>query len=198
MIEMRRADELSEGCRRKVATCSCADSPTTFAYFSTDPQTLAGAFAHMVLPERFVVALVDGTPAAIASLTEGDEECFEPERRTFQRHLGRWHGLTSFLIVRSQFLGAHDDSRPGLAEIGFVTTAPSFQGKGVATALLGHLLRLPFAEFVLRDIKDTNAPAVGLHRKLGFVESQARPVRFARRAGFRSYVTMTLRRTDTG
>lgn len=196
MIEIRRADELGEGCRRSVTDVLVRGFAEDFAYFSTDPRTVADAFEHMILLDRFFVALVDGAPAAIASVTEGDQECFEPDRRTLQRSLGRWHGLTSYLIVRSQFLGAYDGARPGLAEIGFVTTAPPYQGTGVATALMTHLLRLPFDEFVLRDIKDTNAAALGLYRKLGFVESHVRPVRFARRAGFSSYVTMTFRRVD--
>ncbi|SFN91136.1 hypothetical protein SAMN05216207_102445 [Pseudonocardia ammonioxydans] len=130
MIEIRRADELGESCRRRTTEVLVRGFAEDFAYFSTDPQTLADAFEHMLLLDRFVVALVDGAPAAVASVTEGDQECFEPERRALQRSLGRWHGLTSYLIIRNQFLGAYDGARPGLAEIGFVTTAPWFQGTG--------------------------------------------------------------------
>ena len=193
MIEIRRVDELGEDARRGAADVLVRGFAEDFAYFSKDPQVLAAAFAHMLLPERFHVALVDGAPAAIASVTVGDQECFSPDRRIFRRRLGPWHGLVSYHIVRSQFLGAHPDARPGLAEIGFVTTAPAYQGRGVATALMEDLLRLPYEEFVLRDIKDTNAPALGLYRKLGFEESASRPVRFARWAGFSSYISMTCR-----
>ncbi|GAA4380600.1 hypothetical protein GCM10023088_44150 [Actinomadura verrucosospora] len=57
-------------------------------------------------------------------------------------------------------------------------------------------LALPeYDEFVLRDIKDTNAPALGLYAKLGFTEYRRRPVRFARRAGFTDYVSMRLAQT---
>ncbi|WP_194410575.1 GNAT family N-acetyltransferase [Microbacterium cremeum] len=194
MIDVKRADELGEGYRRRVAEVLVRGFAEDFEYFSKDPDVLAEAFAHMILLDRFYVAIVDGEPAAIASVTEGDQECFDPDRRAMQRTLGWWHGLMSFVIVRSQFLGAYDGARPGLAEIGFVTTAPQSQGKGVATALMRHLLRLPYDEFVLRDIKDTNAPALGLYRKLGFVEFDSRPVAFAKRAGFSSYVSMRLQR----
>ncbi|MFD0537189.1 GNAT family N-acetyltransferase [Actinomadura luteofluorescens] len=106
------------------------------------------------------------------------------------------HGTISHLVLRSQFLGAADENRAGLAEIGFVTTEPGSQGRGVATALMRHILALPdHREFVLRDIKDTNAPALGLYAKLGFTEYQRRPVRFARRAGFTDYVSMRLAQT---
>lgn len=192
MIEITRGDELGERFRRDIARVLVRGFAEDFEYFSKDPEVLADAFGHMLILERFFVALVDGEPAAIASVTEGDQECFEPRRREMQRALGPWHGLISYLIVRSQFLSAYDGARPGLAEIGFVTTAPQHQGKGVATALMLHLLQLPYDEFVLRDIKDTNVPALALYRKLGFRESGTRPVKFARRAGFSSYVSMSL------
>ena len=196
MIEIKRSDELGERSRRDITRVLVGGFAEDFAYFSKDPEVLADSFAHMLILERFHVALVDGEPAAIASVTEGDQECFEPDRREMQRALGRWHGLFSYLIVRSQFLGAYEGARPGLAEIGFVTTAPQHQGTGVATALMRQLLRLPYDEFVLREIKDTNAPALGLYRKLGFHESHSRPVKFAKRAGFSAYVSMSLRTAE--
>ncbi|MGW9417124.1 GNAT family N-acetyltransferase [Cellulosimicrobium funkei] len=191
MIEIRRADELGESSRRRITEVLVRGFADDFAYFSKDPRMLADAFAHMLVLERFYVAVVDGEPSAVASVTEAAQECFAPEKRPFQDALGRVHGAISYRIVRSQFLGGYDGARDGLAEIGFVTTAPEHQGQGVGTALVRRLLELPYDELVLRDIKDTNAPALGLYRKLGFTETGRRPVRFARRAGFSAYVTMS-------
>ncbi|GED08180.1 GNAT family N-acetyltransferase [Cellulosimicrobium cellulans] len=191
MIEIRRGDELGESSRRRITEVLVRGFADDFAYFSKDPRELADAFAHMLVLERFYVAVVDGEPAAVASVTEGAQECFAPEKRPFRDTWGRVHGAISYRIVRSQFLGAYDGARDGLAEIGFVTTAPEHQGQGVGTALMRHLMTLPYDELVLRDIKDTNAPALGLYRKLGFTETGRRPVRFARRAGFSAYVTMS-------
>jgi ribosomal protein S18 acetylase RimI-like enzyme len=193
MTEVRRGDELGEAYRHRITEVLVRGFAEDFAYFSRDPRVLTDAFAHMVLLDRFYVALVDDEPAAIASVTEGAQECFAPRADQLRRHLGALHGTTSYLIVRSQFLGAYDDARHGLAEIGFVATAPEFQGRGVATTLMRHLLQLPeYAEYVLRDIKDTNAPALGLYGKLGFDEFRRRPIRFAKRAGFSAYVSMRL------
>lgn len=197
MIEISRADELGEGYRRRITEVLVRGFSEDFAYFSKDPHELADAFEHMILLERFQVALVDGEPAAVAVVTEGTQECFAPDRRELQRVLGRLHGAITHAVIRSQFMGAADDAREGLAEIGFVTTAPRYQGRGVATALMRHLLELPFDEFVLRDIKDTNVPALALYTKLGFIETRRRPVRFAKRAGFSAYVSMGLSRTRT-
>jgi len=195
-IEVARADELGEGYRYRIAEVLTQGFAEDFVFFSKDPGVLADAFAPMLILERFHVALVDGEPAAVAVVTEGEQECFEPDRRELQRVLGPIHGVISYLIIRSQFMGAYDGARTGLTEIAFVTTAPQHQGKGVATALMRRLLELPSDEFVLRDIKDTNTSALGLYAKLGFTETQRRRIKFAKRAGFSAYVFMGLNRAQ--
>ncbi|MFB7251181.1 GNAT family N-acetyltransferase [Microbacterium sp. NPDC056234] len=194
MIEIKRGDELGEGYRRSITEVLVNGFAEDFVFFSKDPRVLADAFAHMVMLDRFYVALVDDEPAAIASVTVGAQECFAPEKQSMQDALGRLRGAISYRIVRSQFLGAYEGAREGLVEVGFVTTAPEHQGKGVGTALMRAVLALPYDEFVLRDIKDTNAPALGLYRKLGFTETVRRPVKFAKRAGFSDYISMGLRK----
>jgi ribosomal protein S18 acetylase RimI-like enzyme len=195
MILIKRGDELGEGHRRQITEVLARGFAEDFAFFSSDPERLAATFEHMLLTERFFVALARGEPAALASVTSGDQECFAPRLPEFRHHLGLLHGTISYLVVRSQFLGAPDEARDGLAEIGFVTTTPAYQGRGVATALMQHIVGLPgYDEFILREIKDTNVPALGLYRKLGFTEYRRRPVRFARRTGFSEYVSLRLKR----
>ena len=195
-IEVARADELGEEYRYQISEVLTQGFAEDFAFFSKNAKALADAFAPMLILERFHVALVDGEPAAVAVVTEGEQECFEPDRRELQRVLGPIHGMISYRIIRSQFMGAYDGARTGLTEIAFVTTAPQHQGKGVATALMRRLLELPSDEFVLRDIKDTNTPALGLYAKLGFTETQRRRIKFAKRAGFSAYVSMGLNRAQ--
>lgn len=193
-IEVARADELGEEYRHQIAEVLTQGFAEDFAFFSKDPGVRADAFAPMLILERFHIALVDGEPAAVAVVTEGEQECFEPDRHKLQRVLGRIHGIISYRIIRSQFMGAYDGARAGLTEIAFVTTAPQYQGKGIATALMRRLLELPSDDFVLRDIKDTNTPALRLYAKLGFTETQRRRIKFAKRAGFSAYVSMGLSR----
>ena len=64
-------------------------------------------------------------PAAVAVVTEGEQECFAPDRRELQRTLGRVHGFISDRIVRQHFMGAYPGARTGLAEAAFITTAPA-------------------------------------------------------------------------
>ncbi|HCS60177.1 MAG TPA: GNAT family N-acetyltransferase [Microbacterium sp.] len=193
-IEVTHAGELGEEYRHQIAEVLTQGFAEDFAFFSNNADVLADVFAPMLILERFHIALVDGEPAAVAVVTEGEQECFKPDRHELQRVLGPIHGMISYRIIRSQFMGAYDGARDGLTEIAFVTTAPQHQGKGVATALMRRLLELPSDEFVLRDIKDTNTPALGLYAKLGFTETQRRRIKFAKRAGFSAYVSMGLNR----
>lgn len=195
-IEIMRADQLGEEYRHRIADVLVRGFAEDFVFFSKDVAVLADAFASMLILERFHVALVESEPAAVAVVTEGRQECFEPDRRKLQRVLGTVHGMISDRVIRSQFMGTYSDAREGLTEIAFVTTAPRFQGKGVATALMRHVLELPSDEFILRDIKDTNIPALRLYAKLGFTEVARRRIRYAKRAGFSAYISMGLARGD--
>ncbi|MFD2794962.1 GNAT family N-acetyltransferase [Promicromonospora vindobonensis] len=190
---VERGDVLGERYRRRITEVYVRSFAEDFVAFSRDTGKLADAFEHMLLLDRFYVVLVDGEPAGLASLTEGDQVLFAPRRREILRHLGPVRGLLGYVVVRTWFMGASDTARPGLAEIGFVATEPAYQGRGVATALLRHLLALPaYREYVLEDIKDTNVPALGLYTKLGFTVYKRRKARFARRAGFSELVSMKL------
>lgn len=192
-VVVHRGDELGEGYRRRITEVYVRSFSGDFVAFSRDTGKLADAFEHMLLLERFYIALVDGEPAGLASLTEGEQTLFAPQWRDIRRHLGPVRGLLGYTVIRRWFMRASDGARPGLAEIGFVATEPAHQGRGVATALLRHLLAQPeYREYVLEDIKDTNAAALAVYTKLGFTVYKRRKVRFARRAGFTELVSMKL------
>lgn len=193
MVVVKRGDELGEGYRRRITEVYVRSFAEDFVAFSRDTGKLADAFEHMLLLEQFYIALVDGEPAGLASLTEDDQTVFAPRWREIRRHLGPVRGLLGYVMIRRWFMAASTGARPGLAEIGFVSTEPAYQGRGVATALLRHLLALPgYREYVLEDIKDTNVSALGVYTKLGFTVYKRRKVRFARRAGFTELVSMKL------
>ncbi|WP_413316641.1 N-acetyltransferase [Agrococcus sp. 1P02AA] len=192
-ITVQRGDELEEPFRRRIAEVYVRAFADDFAGFSRDTGKLADAFEHMLLLERFFVALIDDEPAGLASLTSGAETLFDPRPVEIRRHLGLLRGSVAASVIRRWFMPPSKDQRPQVAEIGFVSTEPAFQGRGVATALLQHLLALPgYSEYVLADIKDTNVAALGLYAKLGFTVVERRPMRFARRAGFSELVSMRL------
>ena len=190
-IEIVRADALGDDGRRAAAALLARGFAEDFAAITRDRERLAAAFEPILLPERIYLALRDGVPAGIATLTEAGEEIFAPRWRPLRRALGVLRGTVLHVVVRAWFMGDDPDGVPGQVEIGSVATAPEHRGHGVATALLRHLLATPGPRVhVLRDIKDTNEAALNVYRRLGFAEYARRPARFAKRAGFSAYVSM--------
>jgi ribosomal protein S18 acetylase RimI-like enzyme len=193
MIEIVPARELGEGHRRAVTEVFVDAFGPDFAYFSEDPRTLADAFEHMLVLDVFHVALLDGVPAGIAACTDGRQRSAVPRGRHLRRHLGLVRGTIGAVVLTREFSGGVPDATDETASIEFVGTASRFQGKGVATALITHLLGLPqYREYVLETVSDINTPALNLYRKLGFVEYKRVPVRHTKRSGISYYVSLKL------
>ncbi|WP_232666793.1 GNAT family N-acetyltransferase [Pseudonocardia sp. TRM90224] len=193
MIEFRTAAELGESFRRPITEVFVDAFGHDFAYFSTDPARLTDAFEHMLALEHFHVALVDGEPAGITALTDGRQRSAVPHGGPLRRHLGLVKGTIGAVVLGREWSHEVEGLTTGGASLEFVGTASAHQGKGVATALLTHLLALPqYREYVLEEIADTNAAALHLYRKLGFTEYRRKKVNHTKRTGISYYISMKL------
>ncbi|MEV0109756.1 GNAT family N-acetyltransferase [Nocardia sp. NPDC050799] len=95
--------------------------------------------------------------------------------------------------LRREFLRTIPAAGDATASLEFVGTSSHHQGRGVATALLTHLLALPrYREYLLEDIADTNTTALALYERLGFVEYKRRKVHHTKRTGINHYISMKL------
>lgn len=73
-----------------------------------------------------------------------------------------------------------------VAEILRIGTAPSEQGRGVATALLGEFIALcqsQEAQRILLEVRADNTPAIGLYRRFGFGQIDVRQNYYRTKAG---------------
>lgn len=193
MIEIVPARELGEGCRRPITEVFVDAFGPDFSYFSKDPHRLADAFEHMLVLDLFHVALLDGEPAGIAACTDGRRQSLVPRGKPLRRHFGLVKGTIAAVMLTREFSGGVPDVTDGTASIEVVGTASRFTGKGVATAIIEHLLALPqYREYVLETVSDINAPALNLYRKLGFVEYKRVPVTHTKRSGINYYVSLKL------
>ncbi|CAM3841493.1 GNAT family N-acetyltransferase [Nocardiopsis gilva] len=190
-IEVKRGDELGEGYRRRITEVFVDGFGDDLSFFSKDPGRLAAAVEHMLVLERFHVALIDGEPAALAALIEGDQRCVEHDARKLRSHLGWYKGIAADWVFRTQFQRPMPDPGPGRAEIGFVASSRRHRGRGAAKAVLNHLLALPqYDEYLLEDISDVNELALRLYERVGFREYKRRKVNHTRWSGINEYVSM--------
>lgn len=193
MIEVVPAAELGEAHRARLAEVFVDGFGEDLAYFSQDRRVLAAALAHMLVLEVFHVGLVDGRPAGMAACTDGRSSSVRRRVAPLLRHLGPVKGAVASVVFRREFERPIDDPAPGKGSIEFVATAREHRGKGVASAVLRHILDLPqYREYVIDDVADTNAAALRLYEKAGFREYRRRPVGHTERTGINSYVSLRL------
>ncbi|QVQ50465.1 GNAT family N-acetyltransferase [Spiractinospora alimapuensis] len=193
MIDVVPASELGESHRRRITEVFTSGFGADFRSLSKDPQTLTDAFEHMLVLDLFYAGLVDGVPAGIAACTDGVQKSTRHDGRELRRHLGFVKGTIADFVFRSEFGGGVPDITPGAASIEFVATAPEYQGRGVARAILTHLLELPdYREYVIDGVADTNVAALRLYEKLGFTEFRRHKVRHTRVTGINHYLALRL------
>lgn len=194
MIEVVSASELGEPYRRAIAGVYADGFRHDFRGLSRDRERLADAFAHMLNLELFSVAMVDGEPAGVTALTNGQQMPVQHDVRELRRHLGLIKSFIADRVFRAEFSPtmpeplAHD-----CASLEFVATAERFQRRGVGTTLLSHLLALPrYNRYYIERVADTNAAALHLYRKLGFSEYKRVPVKHTWVTGIKAYVSLRL------
>jgi ribosomal protein S18 acetylase RimI-like enzyme len=191
MIDIVPARELGDDAPRIVSEIFIDGFGQHFTAFAKDPRRLVDAFAHTFVLDLFYVARLDGDPAGIAACTDGVRRCVESDATTMRRHLGPIRGTFAHLVFASQFSGSIPDPKPRQGSIEFVATSARHRGKGVATALLSWLHDLPqYDSFVLAEVADTNAAALGVYQRLGYVEYRRKPVRHGRISGINAYVSL--------
>ncbi|HBI74485.1 MAG TPA: N-acetyltransferase [Ruminococcaceae bacterium] len=161
-------------------------------YFSKDKQKLSRAFAHMYNLDVFYVAKLDGNIAGIAALNDGTSPTVKLDKKEMQKHLGFFRGWFAYKMLGHEFMDKQYpfDMIPGMGYVEFVATAPSYRGKGAATAIIEHFFSLPhFNEYVL-EVADTNENAVHLYEKLGFHEFKRMEMKNKKQSGVNFLVYM--------
>jgi ribosomal protein S18 acetylase RimI-like enzyme len=186
------ADRLDFEAREQISRVFTLGFYQWLKYFSKDTDRLARALAHMFELSRFWVAVEGGTIAATCACTDGTKSPIRLDKAELRRHLGLIRGSFAYQMLREN-LQEHSypftlASQTGSIE--FVATAPEFRGKGVAFALLEHVMQTcGYCEYVL-EVADTNESALRLYERLGFKEFQRVPEKHPKQSGLNFYVYM--------
>jgi ribosomal protein S18 acetylase RimI-like enzyme len=161
-------------------------------YFSKDKGKLARALAHMFLLDRFYVAEENGEILAIVGVTHKKPPPIQLNKKALVKELGflrgrvAYWGLNRFTYNHAYPFEMSEDA----ASIEYVATAVAHRGKGVAFALLNHVMELlAYKEYIL-EVIDTNPTAIRLYEKLGFAEFTRQPSPMPKKTGFNFYIYM--------
>lgn len=197
-MEIKRASEMGESARKQVSEIFVGGFIQWLRYFSKDTEKLSRAFAHMFVLESFYVAVVDTEIAGIAACTDGKTPPVRLQSRELRRHLGLIMGSAAGMMLKRE-LENHPYPfliEPGTGSVEFVATGGNYRGKGVASAIIRHIISdTPYSAYVL-EVADTNTPAVRLYEKLGFREFLRIPHPYSKQSGINHLIYMKCGKAD--
>lgn len=159
-------------------------------YFSKDREKLASAMVHALVREQFFVALEEGQVLGIFAYSAGQKRAFRFQRAELQKVFGWFKGSLFYSLVRRE-LEKPLHLAEGQCYFEAVATAKQARGRGVASQLNHELVsRLGYDDYIL-EVVDTNAAAIRLYERLGYVEFKRKPQRwFRKQAGFNARLYM--------
>lgn len=193
MFTVVRADQYGPDARSQMSRIFADGFTQWLEYFSKDKTKIANAFAHTFALDQFYVAVADGKVAAMAACTDGTALSLRLDPKELRKHLGFFKGSLAALILKKQFETPLANPSPEKGSIEFVGTALEFRGQGAASRLIRHFLDyMPYKEYFIYEVADTNTPAMKLYQKLGFAECgrTAIPPKRARKIGINALVSL--------
>jgi ribosomal protein S18 acetylase RimI-like enzyme len=191
-MEIKQASEFGDNIRKKISDIFVDGFIQWLQYFSKDSEKLSRAFAHMFILDSFYIAVIDGQPAGIAACTDGKTPPIRLQSKELRRHLGPIMGTIAGRILKKE-LENHPYPFPvesGWGSVEFVATDTRHRGKGVASAIIRHIVaETPYSTYIL-EVADTNTSAVKLYEKLGFREFMRAPQKHSKQSGIDYLVYM--------
>ncbi|XOJ01676.1 GNAT family N-acetyltransferase [Paenibacillus polymyxa] len=196
-FEVVRADRAGVEVRNQMAEIFADGFSQWLTYFSKDRDVTAKAFAHMFVLDQFYVALAGDRVAAFGACTDCQSFSLELQSALLRRHLGWFKGSMAALILKREFQKPFVDPPAETGSVEFIGTALSFRGQGAASAVIKHMLvHLPYRNYLIEEVADTNVPAIRLYEKLGFTEYKRKSLspRQARISGINHMVSLRLKK----
>lgn len=156
---------------------------------SKDKDVLVSSLEGSFNEQTFFLAMLDGEVVGIAACADNKRRAMRLDLKKYRRYFGFIMGSFAFGAMKKEFhtpLGYAD----GTGYIECVATMPAARGKGAATRLMEAIIdQTPYTEYIL-EVMDTNAVAIRIYERLGFVEYERKRERFQKRKGFNARVYM--------
>jgi len=189
VMEFRPMSGCGDDVRREAALVFIDGFYRELSFLSRDRDRLAGAFARMINPDAFWLAVRDGAVVGILACSDRAKQAINLDRALMRRSFGLLRSSIACRIMKGEF-GKAGLYPEGTGYIECVATSSAARRQGVASGLLRHLLKhAPYRRYAL-DLTDANTEARRLYEKMGFVETKRVREPFGRIKGFRERIFM--------
>ena len=133
---------------------------------SRQENKLYDAFYESFRLEQFFGAYQKNKLIGIFALSQSNQRAIKIKKTTFIKSFGLVKGIIASTILKREF-----EHEIFLRESGFyieaVATHSDYQGKGVGTAMMKYATQN--YDYLELEVVDTNASAISVYKKLGFV-----------------------------
>ena len=188
-LEIRPMSGCSESVRREAALVFIDGFYRELSFLSPDRDRLADAFAPMINPDAFWLAVRGGAVVGILACSDRTKQAIRLDRERMRRSFGLLKSSIAYRVMKGEFEKGRLHPE-GTGYIECVATSSASRRQGVASRLLDHVLQhAPYRRYVL-DLMDTNEPARRLYAKKGFVETRRVKEPFGGIKGFKERVYM--------
>ncbi len=189
MIEVLCAKELGDTAKKRISEIFVDAFGHHLSFFSKDKNKLAEALEHMFVLDVFHVALIKGEIAGMAACTSSDIHSVNHDRSELRKHFGIYKGTIANVVFKREFQKpVKVGKRTALIE--FFATDPKYRRRGVATAIMNHLLSLPQYDEYILEVTNTDPQIIRLYEKLGFKEFERIKQKYSRLSGLDYMVYM--------
>jgi ribosomal protein S18 acetylase RimI-like enzyme len=164
-------------------------------FFSKDEVTIAKTFSHMFVLDQFYIAVVNGEVAGMVACTDGKTLSVRLNKKELRKYLGWYKGSLAGIFLKKEFENPFLNPPANTGSIEFVGTSSKFRGQGIALKIMEYIFEnIPFAEYIIEEVADTNTPAMSLYQKIGFIEYKSKPIPSKRAAkiGINRFVSLKL------
>ena len=188
-----RADELDFNVRVQMSEIFADGFTQWLVFFSKDKNTIAKAFAHMFVLDQFYVAVANNKIAGMVACTDCRTLSVRLNKKELRKHLGFFKGSIAGLVLKKEFESPFKNPSPETGSIEYVGTATEFRGKGVASQIISHIIsNTPYKVYLIKEVADTNTPAMNLYKKLGFKEYNRIPIPKSRaeKIGINNFISL--------
>jgi ribosomal protein S18 acetylase RimI-like enzyme len=189
-MEIIKASSLGVNAREIICKIFIDAFFNEFGHISNDRIKLYRSFNHIFLVEKIYIAMLDKEAAGFIACTNGFTNSMEINANIFRNEFGLFKGSIFAMMLKKNFQKqpVKRGNKEGFIEI--VATAPSFQKKGVATALFNHIFDLHEFDSYILEVASNNTSGISLYQKLGFNEFQRKKHLFAKQSGIDFFIWM--------
>lgn len=189
-MDIIKAETLGDSAQDKLCKVFIDAFYKDFSDISRNRDKLYRAFKHIFLVEYFNVAMIDDEVAGIIACTDGFNNSMKISSRVFRNEFGTIKGTLISLLLKKNFQKKPIKRDKSIGFIEVVATNPTFQNRGVGTALFNHVFNKPEFNRYILEVASNNSAGISLYKKLGFRELYKKKHIFAKQSGIDYFIWM--------